>query len=593
MTRHHRPLALVTGGSAGLGRALVQALHDRGWAVVTDGRDAARLAEATRGLETVDAIPGDVADAAHRHELVEAVRRINPDHGLDLLVHNASTLGPLPMPHLRHLETDSLAAIWDTNAGAPHALTRRLVDDLTVADGILLSLSSDAAVQHYPGWGGYGAAKAALDHLTLTFGEETGVTAYVVDPGDMRHRRCTSDAEPGEDLSRPAEAGDRGPRTSSRCSTDARRAGRYRAADIGSEPDGAVALDDPPSTARRGHAPPEAPRRSPATPSASSSRAALVTSAIAPSATSPTSSHRATSSSSTPAATIAAEADATSSTHGPLVVHVATRLDDGTYVVELRTAPGRAARGARRGAGRDRQRSTGRRSRCCSPYPHDRSSPTGLGQPALARPGRAATSRRTLRRSRPAHRLRVPRPQVPADRLPDGVRTGARQRGDAQRGAALHRGGVAGGPRRAGRGSWRLSSCTPGCPRSRPARLRCRNGSGVPPDDSPPGQPDPAQPAAGRRGRHDRDPRAGDGGGPARPRASRGQRLDRPASSRRTDPARVVDGLITGWHDPEASHLMLRGVGGRAGAHAGGVRRGDGRAATSGTSSGTRALLLP
>src|SRR5918993_4980699 len=178
MTRHHRPLALVTGGSAGLGRALVHALHDRGWAVVTDGRDAVRLAEATRDLDDVEAIPGDVADAAHRHELVEAVRRINPDHGLDLLVHNASTLGPLPMPHLRHLETDSLAAIWDTNAGAPHALTRRLVDDLTVADGILLSLSSDAAVQHYPGWGGHRAAQAGVEPLTLTLRRATGLRGH-------------------------------------------------------------------------------------------------------------------------------------------------------------------------------------------------------------------------------------------------------------------------------------------------------------------------------------------------------------------------------------------------------------------------------
>ena len=201
MTRHHRPLALVTGGSAGLGRALVHALHDRGWTVVTDGRDAARLSEATRDLDNVAAVPGDIAEVAHRAELVAAVRRLSePEAGLDLLVHNASTLGPLPMPQLAELETESLAAIWDTNAGAPHALTRALLDDLTTADGILLSLSSDAAVQHYPGWGGYGAAKAALDHLTLTFGEETGVTAYAVDPGDM-DTQMHRDAEPGEDLS--------------------------------------------------------------------------------------------------------------------------------------------------------------------------------------------------------------------------------------------------------------------------------------------------------------------------------------------------------------------------------------------------------
>jgi NAD(P)-dependent dehydrogenase (short-subunit alcohol dehydrogenase family) len=204
MTRHHRPLALVTGGSAGLGHALVHALLGRGWTVVTDGRDAARLAEATKDLEEVAAIPGDIADPEHRAALVDAVRRLGkPDStpgGLDLLVHNASTLGPLPMPRLADLESGSLAAIWDTNAGAPHALTRSLVRDLVAADGILLGISSDAAVQHYPGWGGYGAAKAALDHLTLTFGEETGVTAYAVDPGDM-NTQLHRDAEPGEDLS--------------------------------------------------------------------------------------------------------------------------------------------------------------------------------------------------------------------------------------------------------------------------------------------------------------------------------------------------------------------------------------------------------
>ena len=95
MTRHDRPLALVTGGSAGLGRALVHALHDRGWTVVTDGRDAATLTEATRDLDNVAAVPGDIAHADHRRDLVDAVRRLAGDHGLDLLVHNASTLGPL------------------------------------------------------------------------------------------------------------------------------------------------------------------------------------------------------------------------------------------------------------------------------------------------------------------------------------------------------------------------------------------------------------------------------------------------------------------------------------------------------------------
>src|SRR3990170_1729982 len=164
MTRHHRPLALITGGSAGLGRALVHALHDRGWTVVTDGRDAVRLAEATRDLD-------DVA-----------------------------------------------------------ALTRALLPDLRRGEGVILSLSSDAAVQHYEGWGGYGAAKAALDHLTLTFGAETGLTAYVVDPGDM-DTQMHRDAESGEDLSHLPQPETVVPRILALL--DQRpSSGRYRAADI-------------------------------------------------------------------------------------------------------------------------------------------------------------------------------------------------------------------------------------------------------------------------------------------------------------------------------------------------------------------------
>ena len=232
MTRHHGPLALVTGGSAGLGRALVHALHDRGWTVVTDGRDPFRLAEATRDLDDVAAIPGDVADATHRAALVAAVRRLAGPEGahLDLLVHNASTLGPLPMPRLADLETESLAAVWETNAGAPHALTRSLVRDLVAGDGILLGLSSDASVRHYPGWGAYGAAKAALDHVTLTFGEETGLAAYAVDPGDM-NTQMHRDAEPGEDLSSLPRPEAVVPHLLALI--DSRPAsGRYRAADI-------------------------------------------------------------------------------------------------------------------------------------------------------------------------------------------------------------------------------------------------------------------------------------------------------------------------------------------------------------------------
>jgi NAD(P)-dependent dehydrogenase (short-subunit alcohol dehydrogenase family) len=134
------------------------------------------------------------------------------------------------MPQLKDLETESLAAIWDTNAGAPHALTRSLLPALLAGDGILLSISSDAGVEHYRGWGGYGAAKAALEHLTLTFAEETGVTAYAVDPGDM-DTQLHRDAEPGEDLSHLPKPEDVVPHLLALL--DARPAsGRYRAADF-------------------------------------------------------------------------------------------------------------------------------------------------------------------------------------------------------------------------------------------------------------------------------------------------------------------------------------------------------------------------
>jgi NAD(P)-dependent dehydrogenase (short-subunit alcohol dehydrogenase family) len=191
------PVALVTGGSAGLGRALSRALAQEGWRVVVDGRDAGRLAAAADHPDLV-AVPGDVSDDGHRGALAAAVER---EGRLDLLVHNASALGPTPLPALAATTVEDLHAVWRTNVAAPLALTGDLLPMLVASRGILLSISSDAAVGHYPGWGLYGASKAALDHLTLTFGEENpAVAAYAVDPGDMR-TRMHQDAFPGEDIS--------------------------------------------------------------------------------------------------------------------------------------------------------------------------------------------------------------------------------------------------------------------------------------------------------------------------------------------------------------------------------------------------------
>lgn len=189
-------VALVTGGTDGLGLALVRALAARGWLVVTDGRSEQRLKEAELP-STVTAVPGDVADPAHRAELAGIVGVLGR---LDLLVHNASTLGPLPMGPLRDLSGADLTAVWSVNALAAHELNRLLVPALREHAGALVSLSSDAAVEHYETWGAYGATKAALDHLTLTTGAEEGVAAWAVDPGDMR-TRMHQDAFPGEDIS--------------------------------------------------------------------------------------------------------------------------------------------------------------------------------------------------------------------------------------------------------------------------------------------------------------------------------------------------------------------------------------------------------
>jgi NAD(P)-dependent dehydrogenase (short-subunit alcohol dehydrogenase family) len=220
-------VALVTGGSAGLGLALSRALAEQGWRVITDGRSAEKFKEADLP-EGVTVILGDLTDAEHRERLLAEVESAGR---LDLLVHNASTLGPLPMRALAEVDIADLQQVWRTNIGGPLVLTSTLLRWLKVADGVLLSISSDAAVNHYETWGLYGASKAALDHVTLTYAAETGLTGYSVDPGDMR-TAMHQDAFPGEDISdRPL------PETvvpHLLALLDARpESGRYRAEDFG------------------------------------------------------------------------------------------------------------------------------------------------------------------------------------------------------------------------------------------------------------------------------------------------------------------------------------------------------------------------
>jgi NAD(P)-dependent dehydrogenase (short-subunit alcohol dehydrogenase family) len=226
------PVALVTGGSAGLGRALAHALADDGWTVIVDGRDPERLAAAAAARSGIHAVPGDVTDTGHRAALVAAVRE---EGALDLLVHNASTLGPVGrstwLPRLADVTVDDLQHVWRTNLGAPLVLTTQLLDDLVASGGILVGISSDAAVEHYEGWGLYGASKAGLDHLVLTFAAENdAITGYAVDPGDMR-TRMHADAFPGEDISDRPEPETVVPHLLALIAARP-PSGRYRAADV-------------------------------------------------------------------------------------------------------------------------------------------------------------------------------------------------------------------------------------------------------------------------------------------------------------------------------------------------------------------------
>ena len=189
--------AIVTGAGQGFGLALTAALAGHGTTVIACARDADRLRAATTGLPGVRALPGDVTDPQFRDELVRAA-----DGRLDLLVHNAGELGPSPLPLLQDYPPDALRAVLETTVLAPLALTQRALPLLRASSaGTVITLSSDAAVEAYPGWGGYGCAKAALDQLAAVLAvEQPQLRVYAFDPGDMRtamHQR----AFPGEDIS--------------------------------------------------------------------------------------------------------------------------------------------------------------------------------------------------------------------------------------------------------------------------------------------------------------------------------------------------------------------------------------------------------
>jgi NAD(P)-dependent dehydrogenase (short-subunit alcohol dehydrogenase family) len=192
------PLAIITGSSRGLGLALARALAERQWALVIDARGGTELERAARELGAfteVVAIAGDVADDWHRGALVEAAG----DH-IDLLVNNASVLGPSPQPPLGRYPLDVLERVYRVNVLAPIALAQLALPRMPDG-GAIVNVSSDAAVEPYAGWGGYGPSKAALDQSSAILAEEhPALRVYSVDPGDMR-TRMHQEAFPGEDIS--------------------------------------------------------------------------------------------------------------------------------------------------------------------------------------------------------------------------------------------------------------------------------------------------------------------------------------------------------------------------------------------------------
>jgi NAD(P)-dependent dehydrogenase (short-subunit alcohol dehydrogenase family) len=228
--------ALVTGASRGLGRALASGLAAAGYALVIDARgqrglrlaaDAIRANARGAGLLRADvtALPGDVADPAHRAALYAAAG------GIDLLVNNAGTLGAVPLPALADYPIEDLRAAFEANVIAPIALTQLFLPALRERGGAVLNVTSDAAVEPYAGWGGYGAAKAAIEQASnVLAAEETAIRVWWVDPGDLRTDMHQA-AFPGEDIS------DR-PLPESvvpalvRLITERMPSGRYRAAEL-------------------------------------------------------------------------------------------------------------------------------------------------------------------------------------------------------------------------------------------------------------------------------------------------------------------------------------------------------------------------
>jgi NAD(P)-dependent dehydrogenase (short-subunit alcohol dehydrogenase family) len=230
-------VAIVTGASRGLGLALAEGLARAGWSLVVDGRDATALEHAAIRLRPLLAggselrvRPGDITDAVHRRDLVAAASDLG---GLDLLVNNAGTLGASPLPSLGDYPLDDLRVAFEVDVVAPLGMTQEALPLLLGAERPrLLNITSDAGVEAYEGWGGYGAGKAALDHLGAVLAVEfPTLTVWSVDPGDLRTAMHQA-AFPGEDISDRPEPATVVPAFLDLIGSD-RPSGRYRAAELG------------------------------------------------------------------------------------------------------------------------------------------------------------------------------------------------------------------------------------------------------------------------------------------------------------------------------------------------------------------------
>ncbi|MFD0684118.1 SDR family NAD(P)-dependent oxidoreductase [Actinomadura fibrosa] len=225
--------ALITGASRGLGRALARELARDGWTLVIDARGAAALGAAAaeiRGVAapgaSITAIAGDVADAGHRAALAGAAAEAG---GLDLLVNNASTLGTTPMPRLADQPVQDLPGVFATNVLAPLALIQAVLPGLRARRGAVLNISSDAAVEGYPAWGGYGMSKAALEQLSnVLAAEEPDVAVWWADPGEMNTGMLRAAGEDADAAPPPEEAA----AAFRRLVAERPASGRYRVADL-------------------------------------------------------------------------------------------------------------------------------------------------------------------------------------------------------------------------------------------------------------------------------------------------------------------------------------------------------------------------